>query len=476
MITAPANAFAAQQPAAQSQERLTGAALSQSLSQAATRLDDAGFDGHVSLSVDGEIVFAASLGPADPVNGVPYSLLTQTDIGSIAKTLTGLVASRLISDGRLDPQSTLADWFENVPDDKAGITLHQLMTHSAGLPPAIGDDHDPIDRETYVEQALAADLMFTPGSAYAYSNVGFSLMAVIIETVTGESYDSQLVATLETLGLVDTGYGPALVPSRGVVNSRGHSVTDASWGGETAHWHLIGNGGMLSTPLDLQRLGAAVINPPAGWAEAFDVQLQPYMPEGEGAASDYGYGVVVEDHPLFGRIYWHNGGNAYFANHWRVMPEQGVVMFVTSNTRSVDPDVAVDVLSAALFGRELEIVSRPVIDFGDPIALPNTAAGALAQAFLNAIASDQADDWQRFIETRTSPEFQAFAPMDRHLGMFRSLHQDLAGVEVYSVDTSDDEISFVAGHGDGVLLRVVIGHEDGSGGKPVMNGLSIDGL
>lgn len=454
---------------------LTGPALHRSLSDAASRLDAAGFDGHVSLSIDAEIVFAASLGPADPVNATPYSLVTQTDIGSIAKSVTGLLASRLIAEGRLDPNSTLSDWFEAVPADKANITLHQLMTHSAGFPPAIGDDHAEIGRQTFVRQALAADLQFEPGTAYAYSNVGFSLTAAIIERASGEPFEAHLRSVLEPLGLNDTGYAAVFSNARAVRTASGVDVAAASWGGDTAYWHLIGNGGMLSTPLDLMRLGASVIDPPAGWAETFETQMQPYMPEGERAASDYGYGIVVEEHPLYGRFFWHNGGNAYFANHYRILPEPRVVIFATSNARGVDPDVVAEVMSAAVYGRQIDIATQPVIDFDRTIDLPDTAAGDLAQAFRETLQSDQASDWQAFIETRTSQAFQDLAPMEQHLGMFRSLHQDFGNAEVFAVDEGDDEIRLVMGQPDGPIARVTIGHEPAGTGR-VMNGLSIDGF
>ncbi|WP_420430775.1 serine hydrolase domain-containing protein [Hyphobacterium sp.] len=424
-VVAAATSLAVEDSTGPSAGPLTGSALNQSLSEAANRLDTAGFDGHVSVSLNGEIVFVASLGPADPVTGTPYSLVTQTDIGSITKSVTGLLASRLIADGRLDPNSTLADWFEAVPADKANITVHQLLTHSAGFPPAIGDDYAEIGREAFVRQALAADLQFEPGTAYAYSNVGISLTGAIIERASGESLETHLQSVLEPLGLSDTGYAAVISTTRAVRTGRGADVATASWGGD--------------------------------------------------AASDYGYGIVVEDHPLYGRFYWHNGGNAYFTNHFRVLPEPGVVIFATSNARGVDPDVVAEVMSAAVYGRQIDIAAQPAVDFDRTVDLPDTAAGVLARAFIDTLNADQPSDWQAFIETRTSQAFQELVPMEEHLGMFRSLHQDFASAAIYAVDEGDDEIRLVMGQPDGPLARVTIGHEP-AGDDRAMSGLSIDGF
>lgn len=451
-------------------EMLQGGALRASLSQAAAELEAADYGGHVSVLLDGEIVFAASLGPADPANGAPYHLHTQTDTGSIAKPFTGLLAASLIAEGRLDPLSTLADWFERVPPGMAGITVHQLLTHNAGLPAAVGPDHEVISREAYLERVFETGLDLAPGERFSYSNVGFSLMAMIIEIVTGEDYDSVLQDTLLTpLQLHDTGHADAFNESRSVRNRAGEAIPAASWGQAEPSWHLLGNGGLISSPQDMLQFGQHVL---AGGNRALEIMIQPYISEGEGSGTFYGYGIVLEQHPDFGRMIWHNGGNPHFVNHWRMLPEANAVIFTTTNMAS-NPDIAAEVLTAALYGVQVEVPRRPQIDQARTIELPDTPVGRMAGEFFASLNSEAESDWRAFLEMRASPAFLAIAPMDAHIGMFRQLHGDLAHARIHAIEDAAGEVVLtVTGH-EGVLLRVMLGYEM-AGEEAVLNGLGID--
>ena len=152
-----------------------------------------GFSGYVAVTHEGEIVFERGYGAANPQSGAPFTRDTRIDMGSVVKTHTGLMAAQLIEDGVLDPDMTLGQVFENVPEDKTNITLHQLLTHSAGMPGAVASDDEPIDRDEFLRRAFAAPLRYEPGTAYQYSNTGFSLAAAIIETVTGRRYEDILL-------------------------------------------------------------------------------------------------------------------------------------------------------------------------------------------------------------------------------------------------------------------------------------------
>ncbi|MYU65761.1 serine hydrolase, partial [Streptomyces sp. SID69] len=68
-----------------------------------------------------------------------------------------------------------------VPEDKRGITLHQLLTHTAGLPEGLGDDYEPVSRAEMLDEAMKARLRSVPGEEFHYSNVGYSLLAAVVE-------------------------------------------------------------------------------------------------------------------------------------------------------------------------------------------------------------------------------------------------------------------------------------------------------
>lgn len=453
-------------------EALQGSALRSALTEAANELDAAGFGGHVSVMMDGEIVFASSLGPADPVSGAPYHLLTQTDTGSIAKPFTGLLAASLVADERVDPQTSLSDWFDDVPEEMAGITLHQLLTHSAGLPAAIGPDYENISREEYRARTFATGLDFQPGERFSYSNVGFTLAAMILEEASDQDYQTLLRQNiLEPLKLDDTGFENVVSEARSVRNRSGQSIPAASWGQALPSWHLIGNGGLVSTPADMLSFGQFLMQTEG---PATSLMVQPHMSEGRGTPSSYGYGIVLENDPQFGRVIWHNGGNPHFVNHLRMLPDANAVIFTTSNQAS-NPDIAAHVLTAAVFGQHVDIPRAPEFDRSQTVALPATPQGSLARLFFTAVDSEDSTVWQNFLETHASTAFIALAPMEAHLGMFQQLHGDLATARLHAVEDRPGEILLIVSTENGPVLSINLGFEL-RGDEAILNGLGVDVL
>lgn len=398
------------------------------LEAAFAALESDGFSGVVAVTYQGEVVFEGGYGAANPETGAPFSTDTRVDMGSIVKSFTGMVASQLIEDGVLSPDMTLGEVFEDVPEDKADITLHQLLTHSAGFPPAVASDSDSINRDTFLERAFASTLLFDPGTDYQYSNTGFSIAAAIIEARTGRRYEDILLDDfLVPAGITETGYARtydlANPPADMSYDVRGRALHDTAWGGGAPGWALIGNGGMFTTINDLVSWRNAVNSGALMSAEARQRQQTGHVREGAGAPSDYGYGVVVEGHPQFGRIFWHNGGNGYETAYWGEYADTGYAIFVATNQLAINGDHAAMAATGAIFGVELRMATGPDIEW-DEVDFTAGPAEMMAEAWLTAVQSGDDAARRAFIESTMAPELFAFASMEDHLGMF----EQVAGV------------------------------------------------
>lgn len=125
------------------------------------RLEKLGFAGVVVLARDGVPLFAGGVGLADRERSLRWTPGTVSTIGSITKQFTAAAILALGEEGRLRVEDTLPAHFANVPEDKRGITLHQLLSHSSGIGDiqALGD-WDPIGRDEFVRRALAQPLAF----------------------------------------------------------------------------------------------------------------------------------------------------------------------------------------------------------------------------------------------------------------------------------------------------------------------------
>jgi CubicO group peptidase (beta-lactamase class C family) len=126
----------------------------------------------------------------------PVSEETIFDLASLTKPLvTSLSLLTLLEEGKLHLDDTIQKFFGTIPPDKKKITLFQLLTHSSGLPahrPYYKKlmDYSLTERmERLTDWILAENLIFQPGTANLYSDLGFILLGRIIEAVSGDPLD-----------------------------------------------------------------------------------------------------------------------------------------------------------------------------------------------------------------------------------------------------------------------------------------------
>jgi CubicO group peptidase (beta-lactamase class C family) len=293
-----------------------------------TRVERMGFTGALLVAKDGDVIVHKAYGK--------YAIDTLAPVGSITKQFTAAAILALEEEGKLRTTDPITKYFHDVPPDKQGITLHHLLTHSAGFPGAIGDDYDPVGRDAFVKLAMGTKLEFTPGSSYDYSNVGYSLLGAIIEIVTGNTYERYLHDRLFTrAGMTQTGYViPKWNRAKLAHGFRGGEDTgtflDRPWAPDGPYWHLRANGGIISTPADMYRWHLALLGDKVLSAASRKKLFTPYVREGD-APSSYAYGWAIYPMPNGHTIVMHNGGDGTFAADFRRYIDDNVVYYITSN-------------------------------------------------------------------------------------------------------------------------------------------------
>lgn len=156
-------------------------------------------------------------GYADAAEGVDLSSGDSAMIGSQTKTFTAAAILQLDQEGELSITDTLADpkWAKALRwpngDD---ITLEMVLSHTAGIPDftatpqfqeKIGDPTWQPSPEELLEPARKAPPTFPPGKGWSYSNTDYIILGVIIEQVTGNSYEEEMESRFfGPLGLSDT--------------------------------------------------------------------------------------------------------------------------------------------------------------------------------------------------------------------------------------------------------------------------------
>ena len=302
-----------------------------------------GFRGSVLIAAKGKVILEKGYGLADAETGRVQTAQTVFSVGSITKQFTSAGIMKLVEEKMLTVSDPLSKFFSKIPIDKKDITIHQLLTHSAGFPPTLGDDYDNIDANQFTILALQTPLNFTPGSHYDYSNVGYSMLGIIIEKVSGLGYEKFLYEKLfKPAGMRHTGYLiPAFTKEELAVgyrdNTRWGTAIDKPWLIDGPGWHLRGNGGVLSTIGDMYKWHLALKNNTVLGQDQTKQLFTKHIAENPAGISYYGYGWVLQD---FGgkKFIWHNGGNGVYNAYMAFSLEEDYCMIVSSNTSNIISD------------------------------------------------------------------------------------------------------------------------------------------
>jgi Beta-lactamase class C and other penicillin binding proteins len=249
----------------------------------------------IAVSKDGKLIYARGFGYADTASREETQPYNKFRIASISKLITAVAVMKLVDDGKLSlndrvfgSDAILNDPYFSNPKDKRvyGITVAHLLSHEGGWSLRWGDQmfmplvvaekmgvKPPVDTRTIIRFVLDKRLHFTPGTGKAYSNLGYSILGLVIEKVSGMPYEDYCKkAVLEPLGIYDmslarnlplqkapfevTYYEPADVVLKPSIYGTGELVEPSSGGNDIEA--LGAAGAWIATAPDLMRLLLAV--------------------------------------------------------------------------------------------------------------------------------------------------------------------------------------------------------------------------
>ena len=305
------------------------------------------FSGTILVIRNGEQFLSTSYGFANRNNKVPNSVNTVYDIGSLTKQFTAAGILKLEMQGKLQVTDQVADYIDEYKSLQYPVTLHQLLTHSAGLPGAIGDDYEEISEDEFIQRSLSQIKDDSAEYPYEYSNVGYSLLAIIIERVSGMAYEEFLYKNLfEPASMFQTGYTKPQwddqIVARGYQGKEDWGTPNSkNWSDNGPYLNLKGNGGILSTSGDLFKWRQALQDDAILSAEAKKKYFMNHVPEDGSNISYYGYGWVIFPKSKKGKVITHNGGNGYFfADFWDFPSTDNTIILLSNQANRKVEDLA----------------------------------------------------------------------------------------------------------------------------------------
>ncbi len=216
----------------------------------------AGLRGAALVTKGGLVKADLAGGLADAEDGVLCTSATRFQICSVSKQFTAAAVMLLAESGRLDLGEPLARWLPEGPPQWRQVTLHQLLSHTAGVPhwleaPGL-DPAEPMRISERMEVIQATPLRTEPGAQWHYSSPGFLLAGLIVERASGQPYREFLTERiLSPLKLTQTTVGGA----------PGGAARGYQDGQPVPPWDLDampGTGDIWSTTADLARFTAAL--------------------------------------------------------------------------------------------------------------------------------------------------------------------------------------------------------------------------
>lgn len=326
-----------------------------------------GVSGGILIAKNGKVALRKGYGLANERLRVSMTSHSVFYIGSVTKQFTAAAILKLEEQRKLIVTDSITKFFKDVPVDKQNITIHQLLTHSAGFAHDIFEYGEEKPTKTEVlAKTWASKLKFEPGKKYAYSNIGYDLLAIIIEIASGTTYESYLSENFfKPVGMMKTGILISRFTENDIVlgyDISGELPRNPDWYiNGIPNWPARGAGSMLSTLEDLYKWHLALEGEKVLSNKSKQKLFTSYIPEDTKGSSYSGYGWGIFKTSRGTKLIAHDGSNGiFFADFHRYVDEDVAVIYFT-NERNTISKAIFTAIPDLVFGKELPDFPQPKI-------------------------------------------------------------------------------------------------------------------
>ncbi len=313
----------------------------------------------VALVHGGRVAWSKGYGLADEATGTPVTPETVFQVASLSKPVTAWGVLRLVAQRKLaldaPVESYLTRWHLPPSEfDHAEVTLRRLLNHTAGLSLGGYPGFDPREKLPTLKESLSGitggvgdvRVAHLPGTRFRYSGGGYTLLQLIIEEVTGETFSAYIQsAVLAPLGMARSSFEwPPALQAATAYQEPGQPLPNY-------RFTALAAAGLYSTASDLGRFVAAGMagpnrEPPGrGLLSPRDVELMftPTVEMDTSTGLGYGLGYGVRLLPGEIRMVSHSGGNRGWRARFAALPDRGEGIVILTNSDTGD-DLTNDLL------------------------------------------------------------------------------------------------------------------------------------
>jgi CubicO group peptidase (beta-lactamase class C family) len=350
----------------------------------------------VAVVHDGEIVCQRGYGMSNLEHGVPIGPDSIFHVASISKQFTDMCIAMLALEGRLGLDDDVRHHVPEIPDYGHTITLRHLIHHTSGLRDqwdllGLAGWREDVDLITQADVLWIAGrqrtLNFAPGEQHLYCNTAYTLLALIIQRVTGQTLrEFAQERIFGPLGMRSSHFHDdhaEIVPGRTQAyvpgpEGRGYRIS-------IPVFDVAGTTSLFTTTGDLARWSDNFDHQRVGGPEAFALTLQRGRLN-DGRELDYAFGLSYRDYRGV-QLIEHGGADAGYRAHFLRAPAERVAVIVLCNLAAMRPQALSDSILDSCLADRLQPVPAP--------GVPPSAEQSTARAGLYRDA--ESGDFQRLL-------------------------------------------------------------------------------
>ncbi|MFT4413029.1 serine hydrolase domain-containing protein [Fredinandcohnia humi] len=285
------------------------------------------FSGVVSISQHNKIIFEQVYGLKDRGNQIKNELRTKFFVGSmISKPITALSIMQLVEQGKISVTQPIEDFFPHYKN--TGITIQHLLNHTSGIVNYLmlrkkikwEQDYTP---QQILEVVQLEELKYSPGKKASYSNTGYLMLGLLIESITGLPYEQYVRENIfQPAGMKNTGF------IRDGIESHALNYVNHKLGPKVSPSVLFACGEVVSTIEDIHKFDQALKSGLLVLPETIRFMETPSY---KGKYVTLGSGWFIKN--LMGRKSISHGGNhpGGYTSHFERYIDEDLTIIVLSN-------------------------------------------------------------------------------------------------------------------------------------------------
>jgi len=331
------------------------------------------FNGNVLIAEKGKVIFEKSFGLANEQTKQKLDLETVFELASVSKQFTAMGIVQLRKENKLSYSDKLSKYIPEL-DSYKGITIHDLLVHTSGLPDymELANIHwNKANIATNIDminlfKKFKPEKEFEPGEKWSYSNTGYMLLATIIERVSGKSFGRYLKEKIfAPLNMHNTVVYRRWFQPKEIYNyAQGYIYSDSlqrkilpcEYGAEIESVYLdgiVGDGMVNSNVYDLLKWDRALYKNNFINKDDRKIIFSSYKLK-DNTETKYGYGWKTANSKVYGRTVSHGGGWAGYTTYIERHLDNDKTIIILQNNATVKTEIPLRDVCKILYNQPIE--------------------------------------------------------------------------------------------------------------------------